>query len=137
MGPSDYIKIIAILALAVSAVYLGHRSEQQLRGGVQRRHRRTDPLKQLLYDMEQTSCDDLSSTYRKAALQTHPDKGGSNDAFLKLRDKYKDEQKFCRRKPKKRRERNIRRDAFKHAGRGRRAKHKYGGRMEEESTLRF
>jgi len=155
---SDYIKMIIILALAMSAMYFGHRSEQQLRGGVQRQHRPTDPLKKLLYDMEQTSCDDLSSTYRKAALETHPDKGGSNDAFRELHEKYKAEQKSCRRDPEARKIRNNRRNPDentrhkhrrqrarqkhnnrrkppKHARRSRRYKHER--RMEEESTLRF
>ena len=128
MRRSDYIKILAILALAVSAVYLGHRSEQQLRGGIQRQHRQKDPLKPL-YDMEQASCDDLSSTYRRAALQTHPDKGGSNDAFRRLHKKYKAKQQRCRRghhrKPGHRR------------NPGKNTRHKQRRRMEEESTLRF
>lgn len=132
MGPSDYIKIIAILALAVSAVYLGHRSEQQLRGGIQRQHRPTDdPLNQPLYDMEQASCDDLSSTYRRAALQTHPDKGGSNDAFRRLHKKYKAKQQRCRRGQEERIRRKNRRNP------GKKTRHKHRGRMEEESTLRF
>ncbi len=129
---SDYMKMLAILALLASAAYLGHRSEQQLRGGVQIRHRRTDPLKKVLYDMEQASCDDLSSTYRKAALQTHPDKkGGDNDAFRRLNKKYKDEQRLCRRGQGERIRRNNRRNP------GRKTRRKHRGRMEEESTLRF
>ena len=128
---SDYIKMIAILTLAVLAVYLGHRSEQQLRGGVQRRHRRTDPRNQPLYDMEQASCDDLSSTYRRAALQTHPDKGGSNDAFRRLHKKYKAKQQRCRRGQEERIRRKNRRNP------GKKTRHKHRGRMEEESTLRF
>lgn len=128
----DYMKMLTILALVASAVYLGHRSEQQLRGGVQRRHRPTDPLKPLLYNMEHASCDDLSSTYRKAALQTHPDKkGGDNDAFRRLHKKYKAEQKLCRRGQRARQKRNNRRKP------GKKTRHKHRGRMEEESTLRF
>ena len=38
LGRSDYMKILALLTLALSTMYLDQRSEQQLRG-VQRRHR--------------------------------------------------------------------------------------------------
>ena len=136
LGRSDYMKILALLTLALSAMYLDQRSEQQLRG-VQRRHR-PNPLKQLLYNMEHASCDNLSKTYRQAALKTHPDKkGGSDTAFHKLREKYIDEKDLCRHKPKARRRRNDRRNGKGRRKPGKRARHQHRGRMEEESILRF